>query len=128
MSELSEAYWKGAREGRLVLQKCGDCGRIRHYPQVLCPACQSFAVEHVDAAGTGTVHSWTVSHHAFDRAFVDETPYALVTVDMDEGVRVLGRFSGDHEALRLELPVHIVFEAGQDGAPQPVFSPADGAS
>lgn len=127
MSEVSETYWQGARDGRLVLQKCGDCGRVRHYPQVLCPACQSFAVEHVDAAGTGTVQSWTVSHHAFDPAFADETPYALVTVDMDEGVRVLGRFAGDDAVLRLELPVRIAFEDGHDGAPQPVFC-ADGQS
>jgi uncharacterized protein len=122
MTESARSYWEGAAQGRLVLQRCGRCGRIRHYPQLLCGVCYSFDVEDVEASGDGTVHTWTVAHHAFHPAVTSEIPYVLVTVDMDEGVRVLGRFrSGD---LRLGLPVRIVFERGADGVPLPVFLPA----
>jgi hypothetical protein len=124
MAELSQAYWDGAREGRLVLQRCGGCGLIRHYPQVLCPACRSFTVEHVEATRRGTVHSWTVSHHAFSPELRDQVPYVLLTVDMEEGVRVLGRFSGGVEP-RIGLPVTVSFEPGADpDRPVPVFSVA----
>lgn len=111
-------YWDGAARGVLVLQRCGDCGRIRHYPQVLCPGCHSFSVEPVEAAGTGTVHSWTVAHNAFDPAFADATPYVLLTVDMAEGVRVLGRYAGEPT---MGAAVRITFAPGPDGTPVPEF-------
>ncbi|QTJ70514.1 Zn-ribbon domain-containing OB-fold protein (plasmid) [Rhodococcus sp. ZPP] len=123
MADLSDAYWAGAAEGRLVLQKCGDCGRIRHYPQMLCSTCHSFAVEHVTASGHGAVHSWTVSHHAFTSDVRDQVPYTLVTVDMEEGVRVLGRLA-DNAPLRIGLPVHLGFETRADERPIPVFTAA----
>ncbi|HEY2207054.1 MAG TPA: OB-fold domain-containing protein [Pseudonocardia sp.] len=117
----SDAYRAGAAQGRLVLQRCADCGRVRHYPRVLCDACYSFAVEPVEAGGAGTVHSWTVAHHPFDPAVADEVPYVLLTVDMAEGVRVLGRLRGAEPSTG--LPVRITFEADADGAPRPVFVP-----
>ncbi|QHE85025.1 Zn-ribbon domain-containing OB-fold protein [Hydrogenophaga sp. BPS33] len=45
-----------------------------------------------EASGEGTAHSWTVAHHAFHPAFAGELPYTLVTVDLKEGVRALGRW------------------------------------
>jgi uncharacterized OB-fold protein len=121
LSELSAAYWAGAAEGRLVLQRCGACGHVRHYPQMLCPICHSFAIEHVTASGRGTVHSWTVSHHAFLPELRDQVPYTLVTVDMEEGVRVLGRLAGDTPPT-IGTPVVLGFEPAGE-RPVPVFSP-----
>ena len=111
-------YSDGAARGVLVLQKCGSCGLVRHYPQVLCPSCYSFDVEPLESIGTGTVHSWTVAHHAFDPAFADQLPYVLLTVDMAEGVRVLGRFSGEPA---MGAAVRITFEPAPDGSPMPMF-------
>ena len=95
MSELSRPYWEAAAEGRLVLQSCAACGKVRHYPRLLCDRCYSDAVDWKDASGRGTVHSWTVAHHAFHPAFAAELPYTLVTVDLDEGVRALGIWRGN---------------------------------
>ncbi|HEY1969469.1 MAG TPA: OB-fold domain-containing protein [Pseudonocardia sp.] len=119
---VSQAYWEGARRGRLVLQRCGGCGRVRHYPQPLCPGCHSFAVEHFEAAGRGTVHSWTVAHHAFSPEVRDEVPYVLVTVDLDESVRLLGRLAGTTPP-RIGLPVTVAFEPAGAERPIPVFTP-----
>lgn len=119
---LSDAYWEGAARGVLVLQRCGRCGRVRHYPRVLCDACYSFDVEHVEATGTGQLHSWTVAHHPYSPDVVGQTPYVLATVDMDEGVRVLGRLPAPTE-LRPGLALQISFEPGLDGSYVPVFAP-----
>lgn len=121
MGELSKAYWEGARGGRLVLQRCGRCHKVRHYPRLLCDACYSSEVEHIEASGRGTVHSWTVTHHVFDPVVASDTPYVLVTVDMAEGVRVLGRLSPTAQPRR-DLPVRIAFEPGPDGLPLPTFA------
>ena len=91
-SELSRPYWEAAQQGRLVLQCCAACDLTRHYPRLLCSACYSDQCVWKAASGRGTVHSWTVSHHAFHPAFVAELPYTLVTVDLEEGVRALGRW------------------------------------
>jgi uncharacterized protein len=127
---LSAPYWAGAARGVLVLQQCGNCGRIRHYPQVLCGTCQSASVHPVEADPAGTVLSWTITEHAFDPSVADEVPYVLVTVDMAAGVRVLGRFrSGEEPALlaggqlRAGLPVRLAFEPDPAGQPMPVFRP-----
>ena len=92
LSELSRPYWEAAQQGLLVLQNCAACGLTRHYPRLLCSACYSDQCVWKAASGHGTVHSWTVSHHAFHPAFVAELPYTLVTVDLEEGVRALGRW------------------------------------
>lgn len=119
---VSAAYWRGAEAGVLVLQRCASCGRVRHYPRTLCDRCWSAEVEAVEADGRGTVHSWTVTHHVFAPELADEVPYTLVTVDMAEGVRVLGRLDGD-VAPALDLPVRITFRPGLDGVPVPHFLP-----
>jgi hypothetical protein len=121
---MSGAYWEGAARGKLVLQRCGGCGKIRHYPRVLCDACYSFAVEPLEAQGRGTIHSWTVAHHAFDPSVAAETPYVLATVDLEEGVRVLGRL--DEAAVpEMGLPVRITFRPNADGVPLLFLVPED---
>jgi hypothetical protein len=51
------------------------------------------------------VYSWVVVHIALDPAFAGEVPYAIVTVDLEEGPRVFARFDGPIESLAADLPV-----------------------
>ncbi|MDQ2804230.1 MAG: Zn-ribbon domain-containing OB-fold protein [Pseudomonadota bacterium] len=118
---LSTPYWDGAAEGQLRLQRCTNCGKIRHYPQLLCSSCYSEAVEWIVASGRGTVHSWTVAHHAFHPAFKGDLPYTLVVVDLPEGPRALGRLEGEP---RIGLPVRVTFPKTAQGVALPVFVPA----
>lgn len=120
---VSQGYWDGAREGRLTLQRCGSCGTIRHYPRPVCDRCYSLEVKWVEASGRGTVHSWTVCHHAYHPAFKAEVPYVLLTVDLEEGVRQMGRFD-DPDASRLKLgaPVRLHFVPAENGYGLPAFS------
>lgn len=107
----SKPYWDGLKEGRLLLQKCGQCGKIRHYPRPLCDECFSFDVTWIEASGRGTVHSWTITHHAFNPGFKLELPLVLVTVDLEEGVRMQVPLRGvKDESIKLGMPVQIIFE------------------
>lgn len=114
-TEITQPYWDAARAGTLLLQRCSQCGTVRHYPQLLCTRCYSDRVEWIEASGRGTVHSWTVAHHAFHPAFKGELPYTLLIVDLSEGPRAMGRFDGDPAMLKLGLPVQARFDA--DGLP-----------
>ncbi len=122
-TDASQAYWDAAGHGRLRLQRCAGCGTFRHYPQLVCAACHSLAVAWVDAAGTGTVHSWTIAYHPFHPAFRDDLPYVLATIDLPEGVRLMGRFPLEQaNQLRLGLPVRIAMVRNDAGVPLPIFS------
>ena len=119
-SSLSAPYWDGARANKLMLQRCGACSKVRHYPQVLCGACQSDQVEWIQSSMRGTLYSWTVTHHAFHPGFIADLPYTLVTVDMAEGGRVLGHYRGT-TPLKINLPMQLRFEPDAQGTPVPVF-------
>lgn len=90
----SAAFWAALREERIVLQRCGGCGRLRFPPLGRCPYCRSTAAVHEAVAGTGTVYSWTVVHRAFDPAFAGDVPYVVATVDLDAGPRMALRLDG----------------------------------
>lgn len=119
-NELSRPYWDAARKGQLVLQRCGHCGKVRHYPRLLCDQCYSREVEWIPASGRGRIHSWTVCHHVFHAGFAQDVPYTLVTVDLDEGVRAMGRWTGTQ--LAIGTPVQGRFEVAGERA-ELIFSP-----
>ncbi len=124
-SPVGKPYWDGLRDGKLLIQHCSACGKPRHYPRPVCAECYSMEARWVAAKGTGKVHSWTVCHHAYHPGFASDLPYVLLTVDLDEGVRALGRLrAGDPAAVRIGLPVRVGFEPGVDGFVLPVFDAA----
>jgi len=58
----------------------------------VCPHCGSDRLEWITAAGTGTVHSFTVIRQHGIPPFHEAVPYVVALVDLDEaGARVLGR-------------------------------------
>jgi len=93
-SALTRPYWDAANAGRLVAQRCTACGTLRHYPRLLCDRCYAKTHAWEPLSGRGKIHSWTVTHHLFHPGFADELPYTMVTVDLEEGVRALGRWRG----------------------------------
>ena len=121
----TQPYWDGLNEGKLLIQKCGKCGKLRHYPRPLCDACYSFDVAWVEATGSGKVHSWTVTHHPFNMGFKRELPYALATVDLAEGVRMQAQLRDvPAERISIGLPVSLRVERAKDGLTLPYFVPA----
>ena len=117
----SEPYWDAAHQGKLRLQRCASCGLVRHYPQPVCPRCCSLDTEWIEASGRGTIHSWTVAHHAFHPAFKADLPYTLLIVDLEEGPRAMGRLDPGSAPPRIGLPVRVAF--GPDRLP--IFTAAE---
>jgi len=118
----SRPYWQGLAEGRVMLQRCAECGRVRHYPRPLCDACHSFATDWVEASGAATLHSWTVAHHPYHPAFRAELPYVLVTADLAEGVRMVAQLR-DAATPRLGMTLRVGFEPAGEGLVLPVLRP-----
>ena len=118
----TKPHWDGLNERKYLLQKCSECGRIRHYPRPVCDACYSMKVEWVEASGRGVVHSWTITHHPFHPGWKGDLPYILVTADLDEGVRMNAQLRGaEASALTVGAPVRIDYEVAKEGLTLPVL-------
>ena len=125
----SAPYWEGARNGKLLLQRCGDCGTLRFFPRLLCTECGSDHTEWTEVSGRGTVHSFTVVHRAAFPAFQAITPYVVALIDLEEGPRMMTNIVGDdaHD-VAIGDAVTVVFEdRGTEGAKVPQFRRAGGA-
>jgi uncharacterized OB-fold protein len=114
-SALTEGFWNAAREHRLVLQRCTDCETFRHYPQVRCPRCLSERWGWVPVSGRGVVHTYSVSHRAFAPAWADRVPYAVATIELDEGPRVVSDLPPeDTDEVVIGRPVEAFFDDYED--------------
>lgn len=105
------AFWlAGAARGELLVQRCTDCGHLRHPPRPMCPQCNSLAWDTQRARGQGVVHSFVVYRHQPLAGL--PVPYAVLVVELPEGVRVIGNLvHGDIDDLAVGQPVEVVFEA-----------------
>ncbi|ANK81231.1 MAG: hypothetical protein TEF_10825 [Rhizobiales bacterium NRL2] len=107
----SEGFWAACNEERLTVQRCGACGAAQFYPRNRCTACGSADLSLIDAAGTGTVFTFTVNHRAPTEAFAAEAPYVIALVDLDEGPRMMMNVIGCAPAdVSIGMKVRIVFE------------------
>jgi uncharacterized OB-fold protein len=85
------AFWEAARAGRLDMQRCSNCGRLRYFPAPLCPQCLSADHEWRTVSGNGTLYAFTTVHRAPTAAMAKECPYTIALVDLAEGPRVMAR-------------------------------------
>ena len=88
------ADWTRGEAG-IALQRCTSCRHAWYFRREFCPACGAGSPDAMPAAGGGTVQAITRVHRAPDDAFRAEVPYALVLVELDEGVRVMAQGSAD---------------------------------
>ena len=81
-------------------------------------------VEWRRASGRGRISSWVVVHQEWLPAFKSELPYNAVQVELEEGVRLTGNVVGvPNGALKVGLPVEVVFDDVTETATLPRFQP-----
>jgi uncharacterized OB-fold protein len=123
VTDDSAVFWDAADDGRLVAQRCADCGRLRHPPRPMCPQCRSLAYEVVGLSGAGTVYSYAVLHHPQNPAF--EYPVLGALVDLDEGIRLVSNVVDvAKEDIRIGMRVEVCFVETAGAHRIPVFRPA----
>jgi uncharacterized OB-fold protein len=128
---LTEPFWNGAREGRLVIQRCTNCGLFIHLPRPVCRRCQSFDLGYEAVSGRGTVYSFTETHKPFHPFFVDRVPYLVASIELEEqpALRVLSNLVRVTEAdVSFGMPVMVEFEVLSPDLTIPVFAPAAGTA
>ena len=116
-------FWAGTKAGELRIQRCGECGALRHPPGPACLSCgatrnQGFA----RAAGTGTVYSYVVHHHPPVPG--KRLPIIIALVELTEGVRVMAELTGvEPDQVQIGMPVRASFTRIDDDLVLPGWRP-----
>jgi len=116
---LSQPFWDGTRQGKLMIQKCRGCGAHQWGPEWICHRCHSFDLDWAEVKGRGRIYSYEKPHHPVHPALVGHGPYIIVLVELDGvNVRMLGNLLGDPaQTVELGAEVEAVFEPHDDADP-----------
>ncbi|WP_330282641.1 Zn-ribbon domain-containing OB-fold protein [Streptomyces sp. NBC_00588] len=118
---FTRTYWDAAAGGRLLIRRCGACGRAHHYPREFCPYCWSEDVEWEPASGRAVLYTWSVVHRNDLSPFGERTPYVAAVVDLAEGPRMMTEVVEAQESgLRAGMDLEVAFREGT-----PVFRPRE---
>ena len=116
----TEAFWAAARDHRLLIGSCSDCGEKHYYPRSMCPHCGSTNVSFIEASGNGEIYSYSVLRRA-------DPPYAIAYVTLEEGPTMMTNIiETDFDTLSVGQKVVLKFSPTEDpdGPPVPTFRPA----
>lgn len=120
----TQHFWEGARVGQLLLQQCDSCQHIYFPPRPFCPDCASRSVTIFQASGKGRLYSYIINHRP--PRWI-EAPYSIAVVELDEGPRMMSNIvevEQTPEALILDMPLEVVFDAVTDDITLVKFKPA----
>lgn len=115
-------WFDAVKERKLMIQRCADCGVLRHPPGPACPECHSFEWDAVEASGRGTVYSFVVVHHP--QTPIWEYPLPVVLVELEEGTRLVSNLLGvEPDAIEIGMPVQVEFGEFANDVTLPQFRP-----
>jgi uncharacterized OB-fold protein len=124
--ELSQPIWDAAREHRLVVQRCAECGYYNHPPRPACDRCSAERLEFAPVSGRGTIFTFTVMHQPSVAGFEDEVPYVNIVVELEEQPMLFMVANLPHaelDKIRIGRPVEVWFEQRAAGVVLAQFRP-----
>lgn len=85
-------WWEALDNGKLMIQRCKSCGKLRHPPRPMCGSCQSIEWDAVEASMEGEVFSFTQLHYPKFPGY----PYPLIcaVIELREGTRLVANVMG----------------------------------
>ena len=117
VDELSQPFWDAAKQHRLVVQRCQECGYFNHPPRPACDACQSQQLQFEPVSGRGTIYSFTVMHQPNIAGFEDQIPYVNILVELEEQpllFMVSDLTGAEKDQVRIGGQVEVYFEDVND--------------
>lgn len=123
-------YWEKCSERELWVRSCNSCKTSYFYPRDICPGCFSRDTVWIKCSGRANLHAFGVVARAPHRAWVEEVPFIVAMVDLEEGCRmptnIVGvsidpnNLKGD---LEIGMPLELSWDERTDGYIVPVFRP-----
>jgi uncharacterized OB-fold protein len=110
--DWNRPFFEGGLDGKLLLQRCQNCGQLVYYPRIACPECLSMDLDWEAMSGRGTVYSYSFVWRPQHPAFLPQVPITLATITLEEGVQMVSNVVFDRIAKRIALPK---FEPAPEG-------------
>lgn len=123
ITPLDREYWEHAREHRLHIQRCRQCGAYRFPASPVCAECASPEWEYAPVSGRGEIVSWVVFHRSYFPSFDADVPYNVAGVKLDEGVMLMSNILAPNDTLRHGMRVEVVFDDVTPEISIPKFRP-----
>lgn len=113
-------YWREIPQRyRLEANRCPECDRKFFPPRLICPDCKNRDLEAARLAEAGKILTYTIIHTP-PQKFVDQAPYALGIVELDDGVRLTAQivdidFVDLKVGQRVKVEFRKIFDEGESG-------------
>lgn len=115
IDDLVRPFWEHARQNKLAVQVCRECGDKHFPPTPVCSNCLTDDQEWQIVSGRGELLSWAVFHRAYWESFANDLPYPVCIVRLEEGPTVAGNLVGfGKDVPKIGDTVEAVFEAVTD--------------
>ncbi len=86
-------YFAGARDHRLIVQRCNSCDAVLHLPRAYCHHCASWDTRWAEVSGRASLYTWTAVTHQVHAAY--PVPYTVVVVKLhDVDANLIGSLPG----------------------------------
>lgn len=122
------AHYRGLLAGKLLINRCQQCGYWIYPHRPLCPECDSWDVKATEVSGLGRLFMYTLIYQSRDPKVFLEDPMPIAAVELVEqkGLRYLSNIVGcPPHKLRNDMPLKLVW-VDQDGIKVPAFAPDSG--
>ena len=108
----TQPYWDFTIRHELRYQQCRDCEKIVFYPRQHCTGCTGSNLDWKLSQGVGRIYTYSVIRRSRHPAFVDQVPYIIAWVDVEEGFRMMTHIVGidpddPSSGLAIDAPVEI---------------------
>lgn len=127
ITDQTRPFWTGAKQGKLMMQKCGGCGTLNFLPKPWCVECGNRDLKWVETKPYGTVYSFTVAYAVMMNYpdWKEDLPVINCIIDLDEGARMYGQITDcAPDKVRIGMRVKAHFVDISDEAAIPKFRPA----
>ena len=114
---LDAAFWEGAKNHRLLVQRCTACGTFQFGPEWICHHCRADQLGWHECEGRGKVYAFERVWHPVHPALKDRVPYLIVLVELPDAgnVRLVGNLLGDpQQDVKIGDAVEVVWEEHQE--------------
>jgi uncharacterized OB-fold protein len=125
-------YWDGAKEGKLIIQRCQGCKSYNHPPVFVCNYCgdRDAELKFEQVSGRATLYTHYICYDTSVSGFEEKVPYAVILVELEEQADLLlmsNILNFEYDALgaglKMGLPLEVVFDKVNDDISIPQFQP-----
>jgi hypothetical protein len=118
----TEPFWKGTERGELMLQYCPDTEQFQMFPRPVSMYSGRRELEWRAVSGRGTIYARTIVRVPAPGLDASRLPLSLVTVELEEGVRILGNvLDRDPETVAIGQQVELAWDPISEDVQYPAF-------